>query len=410
MVDRTDIRHLLNARRSLSSFGHALRLLSGYAVDRLRHHRGRRLVMGNALAGRLFHSLLKSRAHIALSASATSLRRSQERVDGLALTIKGERAEVAARAGVILATGGFSNHPGLRKALMPGTLFPSSSVLESAAGDGLALAEKVGGRLCPEHESNSFWAPVSSRRRVDGSTAVFPHFVLDRGKPGILAVDPTGNRFVNEATTYHLFGEAMFSALDDAGDSGCHLVCDDAFVEKYGLGMVRPNRLGLRGAVRDGYVAKAETLDELARRIGVPTDSLTATVSRHNSFAQTGVDEDFGKGEGAYQRNLGDPAHTPNPCVGTVAKPLFYALELFPGDIGASAGLVTDSFARVVDEHHEPVAGLYACGNDMESIMAGHYPGPGITIGPAMTFGYVAARHAFESSCGSAADSRNDGR
>ena len=163
------------------------------------------------------------------------------------------------------------------------------------------------------------------------------------------------------------------------------------------LGMVRPKRLNLAAAIRDGYVMAAETLDEMAGKLRVPADTLAATIARHNGFAESGKDEDFGKGEDAYQRNLGDPAHGPNPCIGTIAKPPFYAVEIYPGDIGASAGLATDASARVLNSDGEPIAGLYACGNDMESIMAGRYPGPGVTIGPAMTFGYVAARHAHES-------------
>jgi succinate dehydrogenase/fumarate reductase flavoprotein subunit len=158
--------------------------------------------------------------------------------------------------------------------------------------------------------------------------------------------------------------------------------------------MVRPRRMNLRAAIEDGYVVTADTLDDLARRLRIPADALSATVARHNRFALTGKDEEFGKGEDAYQRNLGDPAHGPNPCIGPIAKPPLYALAIHPGDIGASAGLACDASARVLDAAGAPIAGLYACGNDMASIMAGRYPGPGITLGPAMTFCFIAARHA----------------
>jgi succinate dehydrogenase/fumarate reductase flavoprotein subunit len=396
MVDRTDIGHLMDATRTISSFRHAIRMLARYGADRLRRHRGARLVMGNALVGRLYHALLERNVPVLLSTEVASITLDGGRVTGAIVKCGAAPPEIRARAGVVLATGGFSRHPDLRRCLLPASLDESSPVVESATGDGLHLAERVGGHLA-EHDSNSFWAPVSRRRRADGSMAVFPHFVLDRGKPGALAIDPTGRRFVNEATPYHLFGEALFATLRRFPQGTCHLICDDAFIEKYGLGMVRPRRMNLRAAIEDGYVVTAKTLDDLARRLHIPADTLAATVALHNRFAETGKDEEFGKGEDAYQRNLGDPAHGPNPCLGSIAKPPFYALELYPGDIGASAGLACDASARVLEADGSPIDGLYACGNDMESIMAGRYPGPGITLGPAMTFGFIAARHAHQS-------------
>lgn len=394
MVDRTDIGHLLGATRKMASFWHSIKLLTGYGRDRLRYRRGARLVMGNALVGRLYHALLQRRVPVLLSTTVTSLAHENGRVTGVVINSKDQRSEIQVRAGVVLATGGISNNPALRKSLMPAALFNTSPVVDSATGDGLTLAGPAGGHLSRDHDSNSFLAPLSRRRRGDGSIAVFPHFVLDRGKPGILAVDPGGNRFVNEATTYHLFGKALLATLARFPGRGCFLICDDPFMARYGLGMVRPKRLGLDAAVRDGYVIRAGTLAELAEKAGLPGDATAAAVARHNGFASDGVDQDFAKGEDAYQQNLGDPAHSPNPCLGACASPPFYALEIFPGDIGASTGLVTNAAAQVLDENGNPIAGLYACGNDMESIMAGFYPGPGITLGPAMTFGFVAARHA----------------
>ncbi len=158
--------------------------------------------------------------------------------------------------------------------------------------------------------------------------------------------------------------------------------------------MVRPRGLGLASAVADGYLTRADTLAGLAAALGIDPLGLEQTVARYNAFARTGVDLDFAKGSDAYQRNLGDPAHGPNPCLGPLDAPPFYALRVYPGDIGASVGLVTDANARVLRADDRPVPGLYACGNDMDSLMAGTYPGPGITLGPAMTFGYLAARHA----------------
>jgi succinate dehydrogenase/fumarate reductase flavoprotein subunit len=394
MVNRTDIGHLLNATSSFASLRHALGITARYAVDRLRYHRGTRLVMGNALAGRLFHSLLRRGVAVRTGVRVEGLLDGEERVDGVTILTTNRRQHLRARYGVVLATGGFVRHPELRSALLPQPTAEYSPVVESATGDGADLGRAAGGRLGEGHETPVFWSPMSVRRRADGSTAVFPHFVLDRGKPGLIAVDSTGRRFVNEATTYHLFGQAQYAAHRERPAIPCHFICDHAFIGKYGLGMVRPRAMNLKAMLAEGYVTKADSLADLARALGIDAETLKATVARNNAFARDGVDADFGKGHNAYERNLGDPEHKPNPCLGPIGAGPYYAVAIYPGDIGASVGLVTDENARVLRADGQPVQGLYACGNDMDSIMAGVYPGPGITLGPALTFGYVAARHA----------------
>src|SRR5262249_11823372 len=147
---------------------------------------------------------------------------------------------------------------------------------------------------------------------------------------------------------YHRFAEAMLTALASTPTEPCFLICDDAFMARYGLGMVRPARINLRQALAEGYVKKADTLAALARAIGVPSETLAHTVARHNGFARTGVDEDFGKGSDAYQQNVGDPLHRPNPCIGAIETPPFYAMAVYASDIGTSAGLVTNALAQVL--------------------------------------------------------------
>lgn len=392
MVDRTDIGHLLGATRSLGSFSHAARLLVRHGADRLRHRRGTRLVMGNALAGRLFYALKQRGVPVLTATQVIDLIEDNGRITGARLQSGSGTAIVRCRRGVVLATGGISRNPELRRRLLPG-LGGHTPVAEGATGDGFALAAKAGGHLGANHANNAFWTPVSVRARRDGSTAVFPHLVLDRGKPGVIAVDTTGKRFVSEATNYHAFVEAMIAA----NASPCHLICDDVFIARYGLGMVRPRRMNLRKAIADGYVTRASTLAELAAALHIDAKGLAGTIACHNGFAVTGVDRHFAKGSDVYQRNLGDAAHTPNPCIGPIATPPFYAVQLHASELGASAGLVTNEFAQVQRSDGSPVPGLYACGNDMDSMMAGSYPGPGITLGPAMTFGYIAAHHAAQS-------------
>ncbi len=350
--------------------------------------------MGNALAGRLFHSLLQRDVPVLTRTSAIELTMADGRVSGATLEAPDGRMQVRSRLGVVLATGGFSRHPELRRRLLPEPLCEHSPLVESVTGDGVTLGQQAGGHLGTDHANNSFWAPVSIRTRADGSTAVFPHFVLDRGKPGLIAVNGEGRRFVNEATTYQRFAEAMYAAHAHTPTIPCHFICDDRFIVRYGLGMVRPRRLNLRRAIADGYVVRADTLAGLARALAIEPAALEETVGATTALPPAAIDADFGKGGDAYQRNLGDPAHGPNPCIGPIETPPFYAIEVWPGDIGASCGLVTDESARVLRADGTPIEGLYAVGNDMDSLMAGVYPAPGVTLGPAMTFGYLAARHA----------------
>jgi succinate dehydrogenase/fumarate reductase flavoprotein subunit len=219
---------------------------------------------------------------------------------------------------------------------------------------------------------------------------------MDRGKPGMLTVDSQGQRYLNESTSYHLFGIAMQAHHATTPSVPSWLVCDAGALKRYGIGMVRPGGQGLEPFLADGYLKQGNTLAELAQQLNVPADKLTATVERFNAFADQGVDEDFQRGTTDYQRANGDATwHGPNPCLGALREGPFYAVALYPGDIGAATGLVTDDDARVLNAQGKAIDGLYAAGNDMHSIMGGIYPAPGITIGPGVTFGYLAAKHAI---------------
>jgi hypothetical protein len=145
--------------------------------------------------------------------------------------------------------------------------------------------------------------------------------------------------------------------------------------------------------IKDGELIEASSIDTLADRIGVEKSTLSTTIERYNAHARSGLDPEFGRGTTIYQRHLGDPSHSPNPCVAPIEQAPFYALRIYPADLGTAIGLRTDCHARVLRKDDSVIAGLYACGNDMGSIMNGNYPGPGITLGPALTFGYIAGRH-----------------
>ncbi|MBX9647897.1 MAG: FAD-binding protein, partial [Xanthobacteraceae bacterium] len=364
-----------------------------YGRDRLNHNRGTRLVMGNALVGRLLYSLIRHDVDIVTGASLAKIVRAADgTVTGAVLTSSGVSREISIEAGLILAGGGFNRHAERRAALATDEAW--SSVAEGSTGDAQDKAIEIGARVSDRDLSAAFWAPASIRRRADGSNAVFPHFVLDRGKPGTLVVDSHGRRFVNEAISYHQFAQEMLANAKSAIPA--FLIADATALRKYGLGMVRPGGWGTSAALADGYLAAADSIEQLAQRLNIDPGNLRETVDRMNGYARTGRDLEFDRGSTVYQNHNGDAsAGGANPNLGPIATAPFYALRLYPSDIGTSAGLVTDDSARVLDSGNRPIGRLYACGNDMQSIMGGTYPGPGITLGPAIAFAYVAASDAL---------------
>lgn len=394
MVSRQDIPILRRVGRSPRALWHATRLVARYAIQRLRAHRGTSLVLGNALAARLFKSARDLGVEIALQAPALELLRLGEAVTGVRTRMGGAERELRASRGVVLATGGISHHADLRRHYVPAAAGSVSATADSGASHaGAHLAAGVAGGLSPAGEQPlAFWVPVSSFRRADGTQAVFPHTVTDRAKPGLIAVDGQGRRFVNEAVSYHEFVRAQLAAPGTRIPAW--LVCDRRFLWKYGLGRIRPFALSIHGDVQSGYLQRADTLEALAGRIGVPAAALTRTVQEFNAGARQGQDLTFGRGSNSYQRHLGDGEQLPNPCVAPIEQGPFYAVAVSPADLGMAAGIQTDANARVLNRQGRPIPGLYACGNDMHSVMNGAYPGPGITLGPALVFGYIAAHDA----------------
>ncbi len=401
MVDRTDINHLLAMTKSWASLKHSVKILLRHAMDRLSWPRGTRLVMGNAHVARLLYSLSKhEKVTVALNTTVEHIVRGPHGVERVDIACKGERRSIRVNQGLVLASGGFNRHPELRAQMLPGVPAEWSPAAPGHTGQAHDLARDLGAVYGQGGLSHAFWAPVSLRKRADGSTAVFPHFVMDRAKPGMITVNAKGERFLNESTSYHLFGLAMQKAHQSAPSIPAYLVCDAEALRKYGIGMVRPNQQaggkGLAPFLTDGYLTEAATLPELAGKLGMDAQALQASVAQINRYAETGVDPDFHRGETAYQQNLGDPAWPgKNPNIGPLTSGPFYAVRLYPGDIGASTGLATNEHAQVLGADGQAIAGVYAVGNDMHSIMGGTYPAPGITIGPGLVFARIAARHAL---------------
>ena len=396
MVTRGEAVRLLRVHRSLDSLRLGASLLTRYARDRLRYRRGTRLVLGNALIARLLRDLRERGVAILLGTRTVRLVCEGNRVTALHIvTPEGER-RIATRHGVVLAGGGFPASAALRARYLPSPVAEYTAACETCTGTTLSLAQEVGAALGPEGEDNALWFPSSIAQRDDGSMAVFPHIALDRSKPGLVAVNASGRRFVDEAVSYHEFVRAMYRSHRSVPTIPAILVCDRRFVWKYGLGMIRPRTPSLAPFVRRGYLVAGATLEDLARRAGVDPVGLAETVGANNVFARTGVDADFRKGDTSYDRCNGDPEHGPNPCLGPIETSPFCAVKVYPTPLGTSLGVRTDANARVLDAAGAPIGGLYACGNDMQSVMGGEYPGPGAQIGIAMTFGYLAAKCAAD--------------
>jgi succinate dehydrogenase/fumarate reductase flavoprotein subunit len=394
-VDRTDIFHLLRATQTFKSFWYCAKLITRHWRDRLLHGEGTRMVMGRALIGRLLLSLEQSNVTILTETSVARIECGPQGVSGVTLLAGGQRRAVRVRGGLVLASGGFTRHPELRKQLLPGVAMEWCPGAPGHTGQAHDLVRPLGAHYGKQALSPTYWAPVSTRKRPDGSTAVWPHFVMDRAKPGMLCVNQAGQRFINESTSYHLFGIGMQEANRKVPAVPAYLIGDATAVYKYGLGMVRPRERNLSSYLADGYVTRGDTLEDLARQLGMDAATLKASVARYNSYAETGVDPEFHRGTTAYQRHNGDATWSgKNPCIGPLTKGPFYAVKLYPGDIGAATGFVTDERARVLGASGEAIPGLYAVGADAHSPMGGVYTAPGITIGPGLVFGYLAARDA----------------
>ena len=390
-----DVSHFLNAMRSWGSFLYAARRVTRHVKDRLLHGRGMYLVAGNALAARLAKSAFDRGVDLRVSSPVHRLLRDHDRVVGAVTSSTTGEMQIRARRGVVLACGGFPHDVARKRALFPHA--PTGEEHWSAAplgntGDGLRLGEAVGGVVESTLPAAAGWAPVSRVPRRDGSMGNFAH-LIERGKPGVIAVTRAGKRFVNEADSYYDFMAGLFAAIPAGEPVEAWLVCDHRFIRRYGLGHAKPAPMPLQPSLRSGYLKRGRSIEELARLCGIAGATLQTTIATYNRDARAGRDPAFGRGETPYNRMQGDPAQSPNPCVAPIEHAPYYAVRIVPGSLGTFAGLHTDASARVLDCEGTPIPGLYACGSDMNSVMGGRYPSGGITLGPAMTFGYIAARH-----------------
>lgn len=392
----TELKHFFNATRSWTSAVHVAWRIAGHFVEVIRYGRGVTLANGNALAARLLKSAIDLGVDMRLETRAIALLNECGRVTGAVIEQAGQTDEIHANAGVVLACGGFSRDAAFQKRLFPHARAGAEHASPTSGGttaDGLRLGEAAGGVVDGALPNAAAWMPVS-RISTPGGEQAFPH-VIDRAKPGVIAVIAPGRRFVNEALSYHDFVQTLLAATQGR-EPRAYLVCDSPTLRRFGLGYVRPFPVPFSRHVRSGYLRRGRSIAELAARCGLDPAMLDRTVAAFNHDVASGRDSEFGKGSTAYNRFQGDQGGMGDPCLGPIIQPPFYAVAVEPGDIGTFAGLKVNAASQVLDGDGAPIAGLYAAGNDAVSVMAGRYPGAGINLGPALTFGYLAARHAAD--------------
>lgn len=386
MMSPLDLMHALNVFKSGKAMWYMTKLFARYAVDLLRYGRGTRLTMGNALAARLIRSAREAGVTLWTNTAAKELVRDGDRVTGLVVEREGKPITLIARKGVVLATGGFSASAEMRQQYYPHPDLHQTVVAEGNTGDGLKMAQAVGATLQPSNARNGVWQVVSVLKQANGKKQICPHFFTDIPKPGCIAVNAKGERFGNEANL------ELGAAMHESGSVPAWLIVDERFIRKYGLGLVYPWGIRLRKMLRAGYLTRGGSLRELGQKLGVDAVNLERSVARYNEQARRGVDEDFGKGRTAFDRSMGDPAHQPNPCLAPIEQGPYYAVQIFCGDVASVVGLKVNTQGQPLTADGTPIAGLYSCGLDMNSLWSGTGLANGAFHSQNMTFGYIIGR------------------
>lgn len=374
---------------------HLAKSLARYWFDwpfRFKSRKDRRLTLGNALTGGLRLALNDKKVPVWLESPMLELVEEGGRVSGAVVSRKGKPVRIAARKAVILAAGGFDKNQEMRDEHAP--LYKTalySGGTSGNTGDSIRAGQSVGAdtmNMQSAWAAPVFYVPGEDRGRLS---------TIERALPGCIIVNQSGERYLNEAASYHIVGQQMARREAEHGDaSPSWFVFDHRFRHKYPVGPLLPlvPDWAQNGMVKS-ILKKGRTIADLAEAMKVDPARLAATLERFNAHAAKGEDPDFHRGEAAYDKMYGDPSVTPNPSLKPIEKGPFYAMPIYPGDIGTNGGLRTDERARVVDEKGSPIGGLYAIGNNAASAMGESYPGAGVTIGPALTFGYLAARDAL---------------
>ncbi|WP_394659805.1 FAD-binding protein [uncultured Novosphingobium sp.] len=352
---------------------------------------------GAAIQGRMLEMTLKRGIPIISGFASDQLIEEDGRIVAVSGVHEGQRKTVRSRYGLLMNVGGFARNDEMRQKYQRKPI--SNQWTNANPGDtGEMIEEMIRHGADTENLDMAVWVPTSlnadgslpaGAHGKDGTPYPFMH-VGEIAVPHYIWVTKRGNRFVNEANSYMELGEALYE--NDAVPA--FAVFDDRAMRNYAYASLMPGMKPIKQWLESGFLIKADTIAELAAKAGIDPDGLAAQIERYNRYAETGVDEEFHKGERQYDRLRGDPTHKPNPCVGSIAKGPFYTTRIFPGDVGTFGGVVTDEHARVLRSDGSIIEGLYATGNCTSSVMGRSYPGPGASISPAFAFGYIAAKDA----------------
>ncbi|MFI5503023.1 3-oxosteroid 1-dehydrogenase [Nocardia asteroides] len=346
------------------------------------------LGMGQAIIAAMRKALLDAGVPVLLNTPLTDLVVTDGRVTGVKATVDGEPVTFTARYGVVLGSGGFEHNADMRAKYQRQPITTEWTTGAAAnTGDGIVAGMAAGATV--GFMEDAWWGPTIFKGGK-------PWFALaERNLPGTIMVNDRGERFGNESAPYveavhTMYGGEYGQGAGPGENVPAWLVFDQRYRNRYIFAGLQPGQRFPSRWLENDYIVKADSIAELAEKIGVPADSLDATVTRFNGFAATGKDEDYGRGNSHYDRYYGDPTVKPNPCLAEISQGPFYAAKIVPGDLGTKGGLVTDTSGRVLREDDSVIDGLYAAGNTSAPVMGHTYAGPGATIGPAITFAYLA--------------------
>lgn len=349
-----------------------------------------RVTLGNALIGRLRLSLAERDIPLWLNTGASKLVVEGGRVVGLEAEKAGQVIRIGANRGLVLAAGGFAHNKAMREKYQQKPITDLWTVANPGdTGDGIRMGLDVGGAV--DFMDDAWWMPTSLAPGEDMPNMI----IVERSLPGCIIVNAKGKRFTNEAAPYiDVVKDQYASHSKGNGAIPAYLIMDKRFRSKYPVSPLLPIYTPKK-YIRNGYLKVADTLEGLAQKCGIDPQTLVAEVKKVNGYAVTGKDLDFKRGDNEIDRFYGDPSVKPNPCLGPLDKPPYYAIELWPGDLGTKGGLNTDAHARVLRQDGSPIEGLYATGNCSAAVMGHSYGGAGATIGPSMVFGFRAALHSL---------------
>jgi 3-oxosteroid 1-dehydrogenase len=379
-----------------------LKMLAAYWLDipwRMKTRIDRRLTMGRALVGGLRKAMMQRGIPLMLNTRLVELQRKSSRVTGCVFERNGRKFEVTAAKAVILASGGYEQNQQMRDAYMRVPTIKEASLTPTGGNTGevIRAGQAVGAAL--ENMENAWWCPsirMPARAPGNPNSEISWQLFFERGRPGTISVNRLGKRFVNEAVSYDQFGQAMIAdQLTTGANVPCWMIFDARYRSKHPAGGLLPSWVmpdkSLPPEWWDNVIFRADSIRGLAAKIGVNESNLSNTVAAMNEYAKTGMDKEFGRGRAPYDQFFGEPGITPNSCLGPLDEAPYYAMLVDLGDLGTKGGLRVDKDAAVLGTDGHPIEGLYAVGNVTGSLFAGTYPGAGATLGPAMTFGYVAA-------------------